>query len=255
MRHDYFNLEGKKAVITGASRGIGAAIAESYAIYGAEVALVSRKLKGLQNVEARITESGGKAIPFQADIKDISELPKLVENIVAEFGQIDILVNNAGGNPAIGPVLDTGEKVWDTLLDLNLKGPFFLSQCVGKQMMGSGGGSIINISSNRGIRPGVTGIGPYAISKAAILMLTKVLASEWGRFNIRVNCIAPGLIKTKFSKALWSDPGYLEDTISHQPINRIGTPEDIIGAAIYLASEASSYMTGETILIDGGRLI
>jgi NAD(P)-dependent dehydrogenase (short-subunit alcohol dehydrogenase family) len=122
-------------------------------------------------------------------------------------------------------------------------------------MMGSGGGSIINISSNRGIRPGVTGIGPYAISKAAILMLTKVLASEWGRFNIRVNCIAPGLIKTKFSKALWSDPGYLEDTISHQPINRIGTPEDIIGAAIYLASEASSYMTGETILIDGGRLI
>jgi len=255
MKHDYFSLKGKKAVITGASRGIGAAIAEAYATYGAEVALVSRKLEGLQDVAAKITKSGGKAVPFQTNIKEISELPKLVENVIAEFGQIDILVNNAGGNPAIGPVLDTGEQAWDKLFDLNLKGTFFLSQLVGKQMIASGGGSIINMSSNRGVRPGATGIGPYAISKAAVLMLTKVLASEWGQFKIRVNCIAPGLVKTKFSQALWSDPSYLEDTISLQPINRIGTPEDIVGAAIYLAGEASSYMTGETILIDGGRLI
>ena len=154
MKHDYFSLKGKKAVITGASRGIGAAIAEAYATYGAEVALVSRKLEGLENVAAKITKSGGKAVPFQANIKDVSELPKLVENIIAEFGQIDILVNNAGGNPAIGPVLDTKEQAWDKLFDLNLKGTFFLSQLVGKQMIASGGGSIINMSSNMGRKAG-----------------------------------------------------------------------------------------------------
>ena len=249
---DKFYLPGKVALVSGASRGIGRAIALGLAEAGADVVLASRKLPDLEAVAQEIFQMGRKALPVSSNIRHIPEIDNLVKKAVDEFGRVDVLVNNAGANPVFGSVFDIDEKAWDVILGLNLKGYFFLSQAVGKVMRDKGGGSIINITSEAGIRP-TLGIGVYSISKAGVIGFTKVLAQEWGQHNIRVNAIAPGIVRTRFSEALWNNPvirGRGEDSTA---LGRISEPEEIVGAALFLASEASSYMTGQTIVLDGGH--
>jgi NAD(P)-dependent dehydrogenase (short-subunit alcohol dehydrogenase family) len=249
---DRFRVPGKVALVTGASRGIGRAIALGLAEAGADVILAARKLPDLETVAQEISQMGRKALPVSANVRHLLEIDNLVKRAVDEFGHIDILVNNAGTNPVFGSVFEFDERAWDVTMGLNLKGYFFLSQAVGKLMREAGGGNIINVASVDGIRPRIGG-GIYAISKAGIIMLTKVLAQEWGQYNIRVNAIAPGLVRTRFSEALWDNPLIRERTEDNTALGRIAEPEEIVGAALFLASEASSYMTGQTIVLDGGH--
>ena len=247
-----FHLPGKVALVTGGSRGIGRAIALGLAEAGADVVLASRKLPDLEVVAHEISQKGRKALPVSANVRHLPEIDNLVKEAVTEFGHIDILVNNAATNPVFGSVFDIDEKAWDVIMGLNLKGYFFLSQAVGRIMRDKGGGSIINIASEDAFRPGV-GAGVYSISKAGVVMLTQVLAQEWGQYNIRVNAIAPGIARTRFSEALWSNPVVLEQRTNSTALGRIAEPEEIIGCALFLASEASSYVTGQTIALDGGH--
>lgn len=249
---DKFLLSGKVAIVTGGSRGIGRSIALGLAEAGADIVLASRKLPDLEATAQEISRMGRKALPVVANVRHLPEISSLVKRAADEFGHVDILVNNAGTNPSFSSVFDIEEKAWDITLGLNLKGCFFLSQAVGKMMRDKGGGSIINISSEYGINPR-PGLGVYAISKAAIIMLTQVLAEEWGQYDIRVNAIAPGLVKTGFSEALWDNPIIRDKTEDNTALGRIAEPEEIVGAALYLASEASSYVTGQTIVLDGGH--
>jgi NAD(P)-dependent dehydrogenase (short-subunit alcohol dehydrogenase family) len=247
-----FQLAGKIALVIGASRGIGRAIALGLAEAGCDVVLVSRKLPDLEAVAREIAGLGRKALPIPANVRHLEEINDMVSKAVSEFGRIDILVNNAGINPLLGSVFDIDERAWDGIIGLNLKGFFFLSQAVGKIMKDKGGGNIINISSVSGLRPDM-GMGVYCISKAGIVMLTQVLAQEWGQYNIRVNTIAPAIVKTRFSEPIWSDPELYEKTVENITLGRMAEPEDIVGAALFLASEASSYMTGQALVLDGGR--
>lgn len=250
---DKFMLSGKVALVTGGSRGIGQAIALGLAEAGADIVLASRKLPDLEAVAHQISQMGRKALPVAANLRHMEELDSLVSKTVAEFEHIDILVNNAAANPVFGSVFDIEEKAWDITMGLNLKTCFFLSQKVGKIMRDNGkGGSIINIASEDGIRPRI-GLGVYAISKAGLIMLTRVLAEEWGQYNIRVNTIAPGLVKTRFSEALWNNPLIREKAEGDTALARVAEPEEMVGAALFLASDASSYMTGQTALVDGGH--
>jgi NAD(P)-dependent dehydrogenase (short-subunit alcohol dehydrogenase family) len=249
---DKFLLSGKVAIVTGGSRGIGRSITLGLAEAGADIVLASRKLPDLEATAQDISRMGRKALPVVANVRHLPEISSLVKRAADEFGHVDILVNNAGTNPSFSSVFDIEEKAWDITLGLNLKGCFFLSQAVGKMMRDKGGGSIINISSEYGINPR-PGLGVYAISKAAIIMLTQVLAEEWGQYDIRVNAIAPGLVKTGFSEALWDNPIIRDKTEDNTALGRIAEPEEIVGAALYLASEASSYVTGQTIVLDGGH--
>ncbi len=247
-----FYLPDKVALITGGSRGIGRAIALALAEAGADIIIASRKLPDLEATADEIKKLGRRVLPVEANVRHLPEIEKLVERATSEFGRVDILVNNAGTNPVFGSIFNIDEKVWDVVLGLNLKGYFFLSQKVAQLMRGRGGGVIINISSIAGIEPAV-GLGVYSISKAGVIMLTKVLAQELGQYNIRVNCIAPGTVKTAFSEALWSNPVVSAETADNTALKHIAEPEEIATAALYLASEASSHMTGETLVLDGGR--
>lgn len=247
-----FQLAGKIALVTGASRGIGRAIAIGLTEAGCDLVLVSRKLPDLEAVAHEIAGLGREALPVPTNVRYLEEINDLVGKAVSEFGRIDILVNNAGINPVFGSVFDIDERAWDGIIGLNLKGYFFLSQAVGRIMKEKGGGNIINISSVSGMRPDM-GMGVYCISKAGIIMLTQVLAQEWGQYNIRVNTIAPAIVKTRFSEPIWSDAALLEKTKENTALGRIADPEDIVGAALFLASDASNYMTGQTLVLDGGR--
>lgn len=247
-----FHLPGKVALITGASRGIGRVIALGFAEAGADVVLVSRKLPDLEAVAQEVTRTGRKALPISANVRNLPEIEDVVKKTVAQFKRIDILVNNAGTNPVFGSVFKIDEKAWDVTIGLNLKGYFFLSQAVGKVMKEIGGGSIINISSEDAFRPEL-GAGVYSISKAGVLMLTQVLAQEWGQHSIRVNAIAPGVVKTRFSTALWENPAIRKERENSTALGRIAEAEEMVGAALFLASEASSYMTGQTVVLDGGH--
>lgn len=202
-----FHLQGKVALVTGGSRGIGRAIALGLAEAGVDVVLASRKLPDLKAVAQEISQKGRKALPVSANIGHLPEIDNLVKEAVNEFGHIDILVNNAATNLVFGSVFDIVERAWDKTFGLNLKGYFFLSQAVGKVMRDQGGGVIINITSEDGLRPRI-GAGVYSITKAAIIMLTQVLAQEWGQFNIRVNAIAPGVVRTRFSEVTMGQPSY-----------------------------------------------
>ena len=248
-----FSLQGKVALITGGSRGIGKEIALGYANAGADIAIVGRKMPDLEQAAQDIEKLGRRCIPIQAHVGRIEDIAGIVSRAEEEFHRIDILVNNAATNPTIDPALEYTERAWDTVMNLNLKGLFFLSQSVAKVMKEKGGGSIINISSVEGISPGIL-IG-YGISKAAVIHATKTLAKEWARYNIRVNAIAPSLVRTRFSERLWSTPELLQVFLSRTPMGRIAEPEEIVGAAIYFASSASSYVTGQVLAIDGGFTI
>ncbi|HIE17250.1 MAG TPA: glucose 1-dehydrogenase [Dehalococcoidia bacterium] len=248
-----FSLQGKVAVVTGGSRGIGKAIAVGLAQCGADVALASRKLPDLEQVAAEIQGIGRKSLAVAAHVGRVEEIRNLVSTVEREFGRIDILVNNAGTNPTMDQAIDIEERAWDSIMNLNLKGLFFLSQAVARIMREKGGGNIINVASTAGITPDILPV--YSISKAGVIMATKVMAQQWAQYNIRVNCIAPGLTKTRFSEALWGNPDILQGAILGTPMKRIAEPDEMVGAVIYFASSASSFVTGQVLAIDGGATI
>jgi dehydrogenase/reductase SDR family protein 4 len=248
-----FSSKDKVALITGASRGIGQAVAIGLAQAGADVVIASRKLPDLEKVAEEIKKTGRKCLPVAAHIGKMEEISHLVKKVLEEFGKIDILVNNAATNPTMASAMDVDERAWDSIMNLNLKGLFFLSQAVARVMKEKGGGKIINVSSIGGITPDLLPV--YCISKAAVIMATKVMAQQWAPYNIRVNAIAPGLTKTRFSEALWKNPDILKMAMSRTPLARPADPEEMVGAIIYLASDASSYVTGQVIAIDGGATI
>lgn len=255
-----FSLAGKSAIVTGGGRGIGKAIAEGFAKAGARVAITSRKIEDLEATAAEIKSFGGEAIPIQAHLGKLPEIEKMVSTVMSKFGRIDILVNNAGASPAMATVLDSDERLWDTIMNLNMKGLYFTSQAVAKIMKEQGGGKIINIASVDGYKPEY-GVSIYSISKAGVRMITKAFALELAPFNIQVNAIAPGPISTKMLNSHWfhlppeEAKREKEALAKKTPIGRIGEPDEIAGAAIYLASDASSYTTGAEIVVDGGSLL
>lgn len=251
---DRFNLDGKVAVITGASKGIGEAIAMAFAEAGASVVVSSRKQQAVDEVAEKLRSAGGEAFAFAANAGKREDLERLVNATCDRYGGIDIVVNNAATNPVFGPVYQTDDSAFDKIMQVNVKGPFMLSNLAFHEMKKRGGGSIINISSIEGLSPEPL-MGIYAVSKAALISLTKVFAREWGPAGIRANVICPGLIQTKFSQALWSNENILGKMVKELPVSRIGQPEEIEGMALYLASEAASYTTGGVFVVDGGYTI
>ncbi len=249
-----FDLTGKVALVTGASKGIGEAIARFYAAYGAKVVINSRKQEELDVVARSIKEAGGECTGIAANAGDMKVCQELIEKVISTYGGLDILVNNAATNPTYGPLLKSEEWAFDKIMNVNVKAPFALANLAHPHMKKNGGGSVINISSIAGLTPD-PGLGLYSISKAALNMLTKVQAKEWGKDGIRVNSICPGLIKTKFSEALWSNEEILNRFVAKLPIARMGTVEEIAGLALYLASPASAYSTGAVFTADGGTVL
>jgi NAD(P)-dependent dehydrogenase (short-subunit alcohol dehydrogenase family) len=246
-----FSLDGRVALVTGASRGIGAAIAGALAEQGATVVLSSRKQVDLDAEADRINATfPGRAAGIAAHAGRPEDLEQLVSKTMERFGRIDILVNNAATNPYAGPVMDAELAAWDKTFEVNVRGIFVLTKLVYAAWMEKNGGSIINVSSVGGLRPGLA-LGVYNITKAAVIMLTRQLARELGG-KVRVNAVAPGLIKTRFAEALWGNEAILNRVVSVNPMGRIGTPDEIAGAVVFLASDAASYVNGDVIVIDGG---
>ncbi|HSS93138.1 MAG TPA: glucose 1-dehydrogenase [Candidatus Dormibacteraeota bacterium] len=246
-----FDLDGRVALVTGASRGIGSAIANALAEQGAQVVLSSRKQADLDDEAGRINTRFPKhAVGIAAHAGRPDDLERLVSEVMKRFSRIDILVNNAATNPYFGPVLDAEVSVWDKTFEVNVRGIFILTKLVYAASMERLGGSVINVASTGGIRPGL-GLGIYNITKASVIMLTRQLARELGG-KVRVNAVAPGLIKTRFAEALWGNEAILDRVISSNPMGRIGLPDEIAGAVVFLASDAASYVNGEVMVIDGG---
>ncbi len=249
-----FSLNGKVAIVTGGSRGIGRSIAVALAEAGADVCVAARKPEALEETLAAIKPTGRKAIAVPTNVRDLAALQSLVDQTKAQLGRIDILVNNAATNPVFWPVANLDERAWDAIMNTNVKSAFFLSKMVREAIREHGqGGSIINVSSTGGLRAS-GGLGGYSVSKAALIMLTQVCAKEWGTDGIRVNAIAPGLIKTEFSRALWENEAILKNSLTQSPLRRIGDPDEMAGAVVYFASAASSFTTGQTLVLDGGGL-
>ena len=246
-----FDLSGRVALVTGASRGIGSAIAETLAEHGANVVLSSRKQADLdaeaERINARYAE---KATPIAAHAGRQEDLERLVQDVMSRFSRIDILVNNAGTNPYFGPVLGAELSAWDKTFEVNLRGYFILTKLVYEAWMEAHGGAIVNISSIGGLRPGI-GLGVYNITKAGVIMLTRQLAREIGG-KVRVNAVAPGLVKTRFAEALWGNQEILDRVLAQNPMGRIGVPDEIAAAVLFLASDAASYVNGEVLVVDGG---
>lgn len=255
MHKNIFDLKGKVALITGASKGIGEAIARHLAANGATVVISSRKQADLDVLAKDIAdEYGVKTLAIAAHIGEIAQLDALVKLTVDTLGGIDILVNNAATNPVFGPSLEVSSEAFQKIMQVNVQSPFELSKMVHPIMKNRGGGSIINISSIAGTTPD-PGLGAYSVSKAALNMLTKVNAKEWGPDGIRVNAVSPGLIKTKFSQALWENPDMLKHFTKSLPIARMGSVDEIAALVLYLASDASKYTTGVNYAVDGGTTI
>ncbi|HET6183857.1 MAG TPA: glucose 1-dehydrogenase [Acetobacteraceae bacterium] len=249
-----FDLTGKVAVITGSSKGIGRAIAERMAEHGAKVVISSRKADVCEQVAQGIVAKGGEAIVVPCHIARKEELQKLVDRTIAHWGGIDILVCNAAVNPYLGPAAGASDEVYERVMGANVRSNFWLCNMVLPQMAERGGGSIIIISSVGGLR-GSAQLGLYAISKAADMQLARNIAVEWGPKNIRANAIAPGLVRTDFARALWENPELYRRRTRTSPLQRIGEPDEIAGAAVFLASKAGSFTTGHTLVIDGGTTI
>ncbi len=246
-----FQLTGRVAIVTGASRGLGSAIAEGLAEHGAHVVLSSRKQEDLDREAERINgRFPGAAVAVAAHAGREPDLRALVDRTMARFGRIDILVNNAGTNPFFGRLVDAELGVWDKTFEVNLRGYFLLTQLVYRACMEERGGAVLNIASTGGIRPSV-GLGVYDVTKAGVIMLTRQLARELGG-GVRVNCIAPGLFKTRFAEALWSNEAILRRAVESNPFGRIGDPKEIAGAAVFLVSDAAGYVNGQVLVVDGG---
>ena len=253
MDINLFDLTGKVAIVTGASRGIGFAIAETYALAGAKVVLSSRKQEALDQAAEKIRASGGNAYPYAAHTGDPEAVKNLVSACLERFGGVDILVNNAATNPHFGPLLTSEESHWDKILDVNLKGYFRMIKACAESMRQRGGGKVINVASVAGLRY-QQGMGIYGISKAGVLMLTRTLAVELAADNIQVNAIAPGFIQTQFSRVLWETPDIHQKVVGQIPQGRIGQPEEVTGLALYLASSGSDFTSGAVMLVDGGQM-
>ncbi len=247
-----FDMQGQVALITGSSKGIGRAIAERMAEQGARVVISSRKQEACDDVAAGIRAAGGQAIAVACNIGRKNELEALVGRTLAEWGQIDALVCNAAVNPYFGPSAGIPDDAWDRIMGSNIRSNHWLCTMVLPGMAERGDGSVTIVSSIAGLR-GTATLGAYGISKAADMQLARNLAVEWGPRGIRANCIAPGLVRTDFARALWEDPELLQRRMSETPLRRIGEPDEIAGAAVFLASAAGRFMTGQTIVIDGGR--
>ena len=251
MAGSMFDLTGRVAIVTGASRGIGKSIAETFAEAGAKVVLASRKQAALDLVADEIENRGGNALAVAAHNGDKAALHALVARALEHFGRLDILVNNAATNPHFGTLLEADDSYWSKTIEVNLMGNVWLSQAAVKTMRAGGGGKIINVASIVGLNPGHYQ-GIYSVTKAAVISLTKSLAVELGHDNIQVNAIAPGLVKTRFAKTLWENEDLLQEVLVKTPAQRIGEPKDIAGLALYLASAASDYTTGAVFVVDGG---
>lgn len=255
-----FSLEGKVAIITGGGRGIGQGIAFAFAKAGAKVVITSRKAQDLEATAAEIKAFGGEVLVLPAHLGKFEEIKKVVDTVMAKYGRIDILVNNAGASPAMATVLDSDERIWDTVMNLNMKGLYFLSQAAAKIMKNQGGGKIINVASIDGFKPEPF-VSVYSISKAGVRMITKAFAMELAPHNIQVNTIAPGPISTKMmdSHFFHLPPDEAKKAKAEMekllPMHRLGHPDDVVGAAVYLASAASNYTTGAEIIIDGAVLL
>ena len=257
MSQRLFSLKGKVALITGGSRGIGRAIALTFADAGADVVVSSRNRRPpeLEKVAEEIRAKGRRALAMPAHVGKKEDVQNLVQKTLREFGRIDILVNNAGANPVLSSMVDLEEAAFEKVMEVNLKGALLMSQAVAQEMIKQGGGRIINISSISGLRARADGTGAYCISKAGVNMLTQVMARELAQHNILVNAIAPGSIKTEMSRVNWIDPERRVQRIREIELKRFGEPEEVGGLALFLASEASSFVTGEIIRVDGGQTI
>ncbi len=255
-----FLLTDKVALVTGGSRGIGQAIAAGFARAGAKVIITSRKAADLESTAAEIKAFGGDVLAIPAHLGKMDDIQRVIQTISDTYGRIDILVNNAGASPSMGSVLECDERLWDTIMNLNLKGLYFISQAAGRMMKAQGEGKIINIASINGFKPEPF-VSIYSISKAAVRMVTKAFAAELAPHNIQVNTIAPGPVSSKMMDSHWfnlsaDDARKAKQALENAlPMHRIGLPDDIAGAAIYLASDASNYTTGTEIVIDGAVLL
>lgn len=253
MQSNLFDLTGKIAVVSGASRGIGEAIAKLLAAHGAHVICSSRKADGCTRVAEEIQAAGGKASAFACHVGEMDQIDALVEHVKSEHGRLDILVNNAAANPYFGHILDTDLGAFQKTVDVNIRGYFFMSTKFGQMMRAQGGGVIVNTASVNGIRPGFMQ-GIYSITKAAVINMTKAFAKECGPLGIRVNALLPGLTETKFASALIDNKEIYERAVAGIPLGRSAKPEEMAGTVLYLVSDASSYTNGACIIVDGGML-
>lgn len=244
-------LKDHVAVVTASTKGIGLAIARRLAAEGAHVVVSSREQEHVDEAVQSIAQKGGSASGLVCHVGRKEDRRRLVTETLQAHGRIDILVNNAAVNPVFGPVIQIEEQAWDKIMETNVKAAFFLTVEVARQMMERGSGSIVFVASTAGIRP-MPFLGAYSVSKAAVLGLVRVLAYEWATTGIRVNAVAPGLIQTRFSEALWKDEGIKEQVLRHVPMQRVGQPQEVAGAVAYLCSDEASYVSGETIVVSGG---
>lgn len=249
------HLEGKVAIVTGASRGIGEAIARAFAAHGARVMLAARKLEGVESVAKSLRGEGYEAFAMACHVGKEEDTKALVEKTTAQFGKVDVLVNNAATNPHFGPLVTATDGAWAKTFEVNLQGSFRLARDVASQLVEQGAkGSIINIASVAGIGSAPLQ-GVYGMTKAALISMTRTLAFELGPSGIRVNAIAPGLVETRLAGALVSNPEMVDRIVERTPLGRYAQPSEIAGGALYLASDASSFVTGHTLVIDGGMTI
>jgi NAD(P)-dependent dehydrogenase (short-subunit alcohol dehydrogenase family) len=248
-----FDLTGKIAIVTGASRGIGAEIAKLLAAYGAHTIVSSRKQADCQTVVDEITAAGGSAEALACHIGELEQIEALFAQVTQKHGRLDILVNNAATNPFFGHILDTEPSIFQKTVDVNIRGYFYMSTHGARLMAKSGGGSIVNVASVNGVVPGMQQ-GIYSITKAAVISMTKAFAVECAESGVRCNALLPGLTDTKFASVLVNTPAILKSALAHVPMRRVAQPSEMAGAALYLASDAASYTTGAVLNVDGGYL-
>jgi NAD(P)-dependent dehydrogenase (short-subunit alcohol dehydrogenase family) len=250
MNKKLFDLTGRIALITGASRGLGRSFACALAVAGADIVVTARDVKSLERICREIVALGRKVLPLALDVREHDSIEKMVDEVDGHYGRIDILINNAGCNIR-KPAVDITWDDWNLVLDTNLRGAFFVAQAVAKKMIPKQYGRIINIGSGTCVF-GYAGIAPYCASRGGIKQLTMSLADDWGRYGITVNCLAPGWFKTDQTRALWENKEWIEYIADRIPLRRLGQAVDLDGAVVFLASDASEYVTGQTLLVDGG---
>ncbi len=253
MSSNRFSLDRKVALVSGGSRGIGEAIAHGLAEHGARVIVSSRDVAACQLVADAIVAKGGEAVAMQCHAGIASDIEAVFEAIDEKFGRIDILINNGATNPYYGPMAETPVEAMDKTFEVNVKGPFMMTSAAVSRMVKQGGGSVVTVSSVTAFNPG-TYMGIYAMSKAALISMTKTFANEYGKYNVRVNALAPGLTDTKFTEALQSNEKMKEAVIKTIPARRMGVPEDMVGGVLYLVSDAAAYTSGTTLVIDGAMI-